>query len=185
MKTPKNSKTKKIMLNLATALVAICGFLSLPLTAAPRIAILDFELKDLTLAPGIAAEKQRTAAIKPYLQQELLSAGYEITKIPLSAQHAANGGAGYLFDHDDAAAELGRQYAADYILVGRLHKPSFLFAYLMARLVRVNDAKLIGNFIVEAKGPDQEISKKAAESLTVKIDHSLENRYTPPPPKPH
>ena len=78
------------------------------------------------------------------------------------------------------AARLGKQFDADYILVGRLHKPSFLFSYLMGHLIRVKDCKLIGNYISEAKGPNTKRTIKTVESVTVKIDRTLDNRYTPP-----
>lgn len=160
----------------------LCGLISPSLPAETRIAILDFELKDLTLAPGIPDEVERTAAIRPLLAEELASAGYSIVSIPPSVQQAANAGAGYLFDHADAAADLGRQFEADFVLVGRLHKPSFLFAYLMGHLVRVADRRLIGNFITESKGPGKRLVVKAVETLADKIDGVLENRYSPPPP---
>lgn len=163
-------------------LIFMLSFLSFSLYAAPRLAILDFELKDLTLKPGVPAEIQRTASIKALLAGELASAGYEIVDIPASAQQAANSGVGYLFDHADIAAQLGEQFNADYVLVGRLHKPSFLFAYVMGNLVRVSDRKLIGRFISESKGPNAALVIKAVESLADKIDDSLDNRYTPPPP---
>nr|WP_157204254.1 DUF2380 domain-containing protein [Methylomonas koyamae] len=154
-----------------------------PAAADTRIAVLDFELKDLTLAPGIPAEIARTASIKPLLTQELESAGYRIVEIPADARQAADSGVGYLFDHADAAAALAKSYGADYVLVGRLHKPSFLFAYLMVHLVRVSDGSLVGNYITESKGPNAGLTGKAVESLTVKIDHDLERRYSPPPPQ--
>jgi len=150
------------------------------LFAETRIAILDFELKDLTLAPRIPAEIKRTASIKPLLEAELKSADYSIINIDINSQQAADAGVGYLFDHHDAAAHLAKQFNADYVLVGRLHKPSFLFAYMMGHLVRVADAKLIGNYISEAKGPNIKLTRKTVESLAVKIDKTLENRYTPP-----
>ena len=97
------------------------------------------------------------------------------------SQKSADGGIGYLFDHYyDVAAKLGKQFGADYVLVGRLHKPSFLFAYLMGHLVRVSDGKLIGNYISEAKGPNKKLTIKTVESLAVKIDKTLDNRYSPP-----
>ena len=151
--------------------------------AETKIAILDFELKDLTLAPRIPAEIKRTASIKPLLEAELKSADYVIIDINPTSQELANSGVGYLFDHHDVAANLGKQFGADYILVGRLHKPSFLFAYLMGHLIRVSDAKLIGNYISEAKGPNKKLTTKTVESLAVKIDKTLDNRYLPPPPK--
>lgn len=151
--------------------------------AETSIAILDFELNDLTLAPRTPAEIDRTASIKPLLEKELQSAGYRIISIGLTAQHQSNSGFGYLFDHDDVAAELGRTAGADYVLVGRLHKPSFLFAYIMGHLIRVKDGRLIGNYISETKGGDEKLTLKGVESIADKIDKDLDNRYTPPPPK--
>lgn len=163
-------------------LYLMLSLLSFGGAAQTRIAILDFELKDLTLAPGVPEELMRTASIKPLLEKELKSAGYAIVEVASQTQQTANSGVGYLFDHADAAAQLGKQVDADYVLVGRLHKPSFLFAYLMGRLVRVADAKLIGDYISESKGPNAKLTIKAVESLAGKIDHDLDRRYSPPPP---
>ena len=157
-------------------------FMSFSLSAETKIAILEFELKDMTLAPRIPAELKRTASIKPLLEAELKKAGYTIINIDIESQKYADSGVGYLFDHDDVAAKLAKQFGADYVLVGRLHKPSFLFSYLMGHLIRVSDAKLIGNYISEAKGPNIKLTIKTVESLTVKIDKTLDNRYSPPPP---
>ena len=163
----------------------LLSLVSINLYATPRIAVLEFELKDLTLKPGVPAEIERTASIKPLLEGELRSAGYQIINIPLPEQQAANSGVGYLFDHADISAQLGKKFGADYVLVGRLHKPSFLFAYMMGNLVRVADAQVVGKFITESKGPNAELTIKAVESMTVKIDNILDHRYTPPPPVKH
>lgn len=159
----------------------LCLF-SVGVFAETSIAILDFELNDLTLAPRIPAEIQRTAGIKAMLEGELKRAGYKIVSIDLNAQREANSGFGYLFDHSDIAAELANKAGADYVLVGRLHKPSYLFAYIMGHLVRVNDGQLIGNYISETKGGDKKLTLKGIESLAVKIDKDLDSIYTPPPP---
>lgn len=150
--------------------------------AAPSIAVLDFELKDLTLAPNGPQEVARTASIKAQLETELRQAGYAVVSIPLAQQQQAEAGVGYLFAHHDQAALLGQQVQADYVLVGRLHKPSFLFAYMIGHLIRVKDARLLGDYTVETKGGDPMLTHKAVETLTVKIDQDLERRYTPPPP---
>lgn len=165
------------------SLLFLCLF-NISVFAETSIAILDFELNDMTLAPRIPAEIQRTASIKAMLESELKRAGYKIIEIDLNTQHKANAGFGYLFDHDDIAAELAKKAEADYVLVGRLHKPSFLFAYIMGHLVRVKDGQLIGNYISETKGGDKKLTLKGVESLAVKIDNDLDNIYTPPSPLP-
>jgi len=156
--------------------------MSFSLSAGTKIAILEFELKDLTLKPRIPAELKRTASIKPLLEAELKTADYEIINIDSKDQKIEDSGVGYLFDHHDIAARLGKKVNADYVLVGRLHKPSFLFSYLMGHLVKVSDGKLIGNYISEAKGPNIKLTIKTVQSLAVKIDKNLDNSYTPPPP---
>ncbi|MGR9045793.1 MAG: DUF2380 domain-containing protein [Gammaproteobacteria bacterium] len=160
--------------------VGVCLFCltSVEVFAETSLAVLDFELKDLTLAPRIPAEIERTASIKPMLEAMLRKAGYEIVAIDPMRQKSADSGVGYLFDHQEVAAKLGRQSGADYVLVGRLHKPSFLFAYVMAHLIRASDAELIGNYILEAKGPNQKITAKTVESLAIKIDKTLDKRHS-------
>jgi len=171
--------------NLLTSILSITllCLISITVLAGSKIAILEFELKDLTLKPRIPAELKRTASIKPLLETELKTANYEIINIDSKDQKFADSGIGYLFDHHDVAAKLGKQVNADYVLVGRLHKPSFLFSYLMGHLIRVSDGKLIGNYISEAKGPNIKLTIKTVQSLAVKIDRTLDNTYTPPPPK--
>jgi len=69
------------------------------------------------------------------------------------------------FNHNDVAAELAKKAGADYVLVGRLHKPSFLFAYIMGHLIKTNDGGLIENYVVETKGGDKKLTLKAVETL--------------------
>jgi len=138
-------------------------------SAQPRIAVLDFELRDLTVLPGVPQEVDRTASIKPMLEEELSKAGYKIVSIPLPAQTKANAGFGYLFDHHDIAGQLAQKYNADYVVVGRLHKPSFLFVYLMAHLVDVEQQRLVADYLSEIKGGDKKLTRKGVESLVVKL----------------
>ncbi len=163
------------------SVIFLC-LLSVSVYAETSIAILDFELSDVTLAPRIPAEIERTASIKAMLESELKRAGYKIIAVDLNAQHEANGGFGYLFDHNDIAADLAKKAGADYVLVGRLHKPSFLFAYLMGHLIKTNGGGLIENYVVETKGGDKKLTLKAVETFASNIDKNLDNIYTPPPP---
>jgi hypothetical protein len=141
--------------------------------AQPRIAVLDFELKDLTVLPGVPQEVARTASVKPMLEEELKKSGYEIVAIPLDAQVHATAGFGYLFDHHDVAAQLAQRYNADYVIVGRLHKPSFLFVYLMAHLVDVKQQRLIADYLSEVKGGEKKLTRKGVESLVVKVNDTF------------
>lgn len=145
-----------------------------PVWADRSIAILGFELNDLTLLPQTPEELERTASIKPMLEEALRAeGGYAIVPIDERAANDANAGFGYLFNHPKVAARLGQQLGADWILVGRLHKPSFLFAYIMAHLVDTRDGTQAGNYIVEVKGPAQQVTKKGVERLAEKIDQTL------------
>ncbi|MDD1623606.1 MAG: DUF3280 domain-containing protein, partial [Methylococcaceae bacterium] len=124
-------------------------------------------------APGIPAEIKRTASIKPMLENELKKSGYEIVSITQDAQQQATAGIGYLFDHPDAAAQLGHKYGADYVLVGRLHKPSFLFFYLMVHLVDVKKESLAGEYIYEVKGGEKKLVAQGIEGIAEKITKTL------------
>ena len=137
------------MRNLKAACVALCLMLPLPFAAAaeaPAIAVLDFELNDLTVNPRQPEEIERTASIKASLQEALASRyGYRIAALDSKAQQTADAGVGYLFDHSDAAAALARQFGADWIIVGRVHKASYLFVYFKARVVDVKSGEQIGD----------------------------------------
>ena len=174
------TKASKRFKNFLSALY-LCSF-NATLYAQTSIAILDFELSDVTLAPNIPAEISRTASVKGMLEGELQRAGYKIIVIAKDAQIEANGGFGYLFNHNDVAANLAKNAGADYVLVGRLHKPSYLFAYLMGHLIKTDTGGLIENYVVETKGGDKKLTLKAVETLASKIDDNLDDIYITPPP---
>ncbi len=141
--------------------------------AKPRVAVLEFELKDTTLAPGIPAEIARTASIRPLLENELKKSGFEMVSITPDAQQQATAGMGYLFDHPDVAAQLGSKFGADYVVVGRLHKPSFLFFYLIAHLVDVKKETLKGEYTYEVKGGEEKLVAQGVEGISEKISKTL------------
>lgn len=165
---------KNLFINSLTVLLAWFAF-GLNASAQPKIAVLDYELRDLTVLPGVPEEIARTASVKTMLEEELGKAGYEIVLIPREAQTQATAGFGYLFDHHDAAAQLGQKYNVDYVLVGRLHKPSFLFVYLMAHLVDVKKQQLVADYLSEVKGGDKKLTRKGVESLVVKINETFKS----------
>lgn len=145
-----------------------------PAHADVRIAVLDFELKDMTLMPGTEAEVERTASVAPLLRDELgQTHGYQIISIDSETQKEADVSFGYLFDHADVAADLGKQHGADWILVGRVHKPSFLFAYLKAHLINCNTKQPAGDYVIEVKGDAKKFTIKGVENLAIKINETI------------
>ncbi|PUA17679.1 DUF2380 domain-containing protein [Glaciimonas sp. PCH181] len=142
------------------------------------IAILDFELNDLTLNltanPVNPEEVDRTASIKALLQKALeAKGGYKIIDIDLKTQEKANAAFGYLYDHNDVAAELGQSVGADWIVVGRIHKASFLFVYLKAQLINTKTKQLVEIYSVEIKGQQKKITPKGVNRLAQQISETL------------
>lgn len=138
--------------------------------AGPTVAVLDFELHDLTLMPGLEVEVKRTASIAPMLREILESQyGIKTTQVSADAQLAAEKGAGYLFEHHDVVAELGRRAATDLVVVGRVHKASFLFVYFKALLIDTTTNQPIADLVVEVKGTQERLTRKGVESLAQQI----------------
>ena len=141
------------------------------------VVILDFELNDLTLNPNNPDELERTASIRPLLNEALAKKhGYQIVELNSEPQEKADEGFGYLFDHHDVAAELGRDAGAEWVIVGRVHKASFLFVYLMAHVVNAETGQLAGELIVEVKGPQKKLTIKGVESLAEKITETIQRK---------
>ncbi|MDD2722911.1 MAG: DUF2380 domain-containing protein [Methylovulum sp.] len=139
--------------------------------AAPRIAILAFELNDITSLPNTPQEKIRTASIQPLLEQALKqSNSVEIIHIPPATQAAANSGLGYLFHFHELAAQLGGQAGADWLVVGQHSKPSFLYSYLMAQVINVKTRNLVASFAIELKGNHASVTEHGVNALAKKIN---------------
>jgi hypothetical protein len=160
-----------------TGIILTMGLLLLSSAeAARRIAILNFELNDITSLPNIPQEKLRTASMQPLLEQALSQSGdYEIIHIKPEAQLAANSSFGYLFRFDDLAAKLGKQYGADWIIVSQHSKPSFLFSYLMAHVINVKTQTLTASYDIELKGNHKKVTQRGISSLAKKI-HTFLNK---------
>lgn len=147
---------------------------SFPVFADTRIAVLDFDLNDLTLLPRTPEELERTASVAPLLRAALAKkGGYELVTIDPEMQAKADVSFGYLFEHLDVAADLGRRFEVDWIAVGRVHKPSFLFVYLKVHLVNVKTQRLAGDYVVEVKGYLKKLTERGAASLAEQIDQTI------------
>ena len=136
--------------------------------ADPRIAILDFELDDQTLLPKTKSELKQAESFKPMLEQYLkVLGGYEIITIN---EQEKNAGLAYLFQHNGSSAELGKQSGADWIVVGRHRKLSFMYSRLVVHVINVKTGKLNGNFMIVLKGSNKKVTKKAIGSMAKKIN---------------
>jgi len=92
-------KFKVILVCLFVILTGTCTNVN----AEIRIAILNFELNDITSLPNTQAELIRTGSIKPLLEQAISQeAGYEIIRINSEEQKFVNAGLGYLGDRKDS-----------------------------------------------------------------------------------
>ena len=152
--------------------------------ADTNIAVLDFELKDLTLLPGTPKEVKRTASIAPFLREALTeNDDLQLVAIGSAAQSKANVAFGYLFDRPEVTAKLGEEYGADYVAVGRLHKASFLFVYLKVHLVDVKAKQLVGDYVVEIKGYLEKLARRGAASLAKQIIQRINASDTAMPPE--
>ena len=166
--------------------LVLLGTACLTIAAEPqRIAVLDFELNDLAgITPTPEQELERTASIAPLIRDALgRNDGYQLVYIDHQEQAKANVGFGYLFDHSDEASRLGKRFDADWIAVGQVHKPSFLFAYLKVRLVNVKTLRPVGDYVVEAKGDARPATNRAAGELAELIDQTIHPRSVRHPPE--
>jgi hypothetical protein len=147
-----------------------------------RIAVAEFELNDLAgIQPTPAEEIERTASVAPLLRAALArKPGYEIVDIGATEWRQADQGFGYLFEHSDEAAKVAARHDADFLAVGRVHKPSYLFAYLQVRLVDVKRAERLGAFVVEVKGAQRFVTDRGAARLAEQIDQALKSNSSNP-----
>lgn len=150
--------------------------------AATKIGVLDMQLLDLTMELSdpqknaeIAAKEQKNVE----LAERLLRNGIEkrqhfnLVEIDNEAQAKANKGVGYLFDRPEVAAELAKPFGADYVIVGRYHKPTYLFSYIILRVVDVDSGKMIEEIKTEVKGRAQETIPTNIGNVMIKLDTLL------------
>ncbi|OED38195.1 hypothetical protein AB833_20690 [Chromatiales bacterium (ex Bugula neritina AB1)] len=153
-------------------------FFSLLTISAPAwsasVAILDFELHDLTLNPDTTAEIKRTATLRPLLLEQLVSNyQHSVPDNPASAKTESAKGQGYVFDRPEVAARIAAEAGADWVVSGRLHKASFLFVYLKAQLIQADSGKIVADFVVEIKGPQKKLTAKGVETLALQVHEVL------------
>jgi len=150
--------------------IVILSLCCASVNAGIRIAILDFELNDITSLPNISAELIRTGSLKPLLERAISQyPDIEIIHISSEEQKYANPGFGYLFRFHDEAIILGKKYGAEWIIVGQHSKPSFLESSLIADLIDVQTDKRAAELVVDLKGNHEKVTERAVKELARKV----------------
>lgn len=170
------------MKNFMKILVAISLIACGNAMATTKIGVLDMQLLNLTMRLSdpqknaeIAAKDMQNVALTECLLREGIEKRdyFTLVEIDSEVQAKANKGVGYLFDRPEAAAELGEQFGADYVVVGRYHKPTYLFSYIILRVVDVKTGKIIEEIKTEVKGRAQETIPTNIGNVLVKFDKLL------------
>jgi hypothetical protein len=153
-----------------------------PAWADTKIAIPNFELLDVTMkltdpqkvAEIDAQDQQKLRDIELFLRKGLSNKeGFTVVNISSEDRSFADKSTGYLFDCARCSAELGLSHDADYIIIGRLHKPTYLFSYLIVRVFDSHENKLVKEFRSEIKGDPKVAIPGAVGNLINKIDKIL------------
>ena len=153
-------------------------FLTTPVLANSTFAVTDFELLNLTLklsdpakvAAIDAKDQERIRLMDELLKEGIANTeGFNMTHVSAEDRSEADKGVGFLFDCASCSADLGRKYDADYILIGRLHKPTYLFSYIIVRVFDVKNNKLVKEYRSEAKGKPSKSVPGAIEKLLINI----------------
>jgi len=159
-------------------------FLASPVWGNSTIAVTDFELLDLTLklsdpkkvAAIDAQEQERIKMIDALMKEGIANTeGFTMVHVSAEDRQKADKGVGFLFDCAKCSASLGRDYNADYILIGRLHKPTYLFSYIIVRIFDVKANRLIKEYRTEAKGKPSKSVPGAIDNLLIKIRKDIQH----------
>lgn len=162
-----------IVCRIAACLLFVVFLLPLPAKSTDML-VLDFELNDLTFVTDNSEEVARTAMLGDMLRQTLQEKhGFRVVAVSPEQHANANQGFGYLLSHPEAAAELGREHDARWVVITQLHKPSFLFAYLIAQVVHVPTDSAYPEVIVEIKGQQDVINQRGINKLSGKIARQI------------
>lgn len=111
----------------------------------------------------------RTASLKKLLEGALKGLG----GIDINTVSTANAGVGYLFQHPDIVAKLGKSFGADWVVIGQHFKASFLYSDVVVQLIKVSTQTRSASYAVELKGNGVAVSKRSMQALAIKLLETL------------
>jgi len=168
------------MLKFSYLIISLC--LSSLVYANTKLAVPDFELLDLTfklsdpakVAEIHAQDQKNLKIIEGMLRNGLNKTdGISLVEITSEQREQADKSIGYLFDCPKCSAELGRSVGSDYIVIGRHHKPTYLFSYLIVRVFDTKTNSLHKEFRSEIKGDPKQAIPGAVYNLIKKINKTI------------
>lgn len=167
-----------IKFSLCIAILSISITFNISVAKVTKIAVLNFELNDITSLPNTVDEIIRTASLKPLLENAIKKFGeYEIIQIKAKDYAYENISFGYLYKFHKIVASLGEKYGAEWVIVGQHSKPSFLFSYIMTNIINVKTKNLISNYAVELKGNHKIVTERGIKATAKKITNRIAAYY--------
>jgi hypothetical protein len=144
----------------------------------PKVAVLEFELKDYTPTPNSPAEIAETHDAARLLRQSLGTVcGYDMVTVDSTEQRSAEGGGeDYLFSHPDEVARLGRKAGADWVVLGELVVATPIVSEFHVELIRASRGTLAAAVTIELKGDSENggpVFAKAIDQVARQIDREL------------
>lgn len=144
--------------------------------AAPKIMVVDFELRDVSPIPDVTQEVERTALIDSVIRKTLAENGYNLVKVCDELKKASEQGVGYLYDRPEVAGKIGGECGADYVLMGQTWKPSFLFVFPQVQVVDTRKNLTRAQLVVVSRAVQLEAStldKNVTEAAAIKLANQI------------
>lgn len=159
------------------AIACLAWLIATPVPAGASVLVLDFGLNDDTLLPRVPIELARTAAVAPAVRARLAARGHTIVSAATTPeiQAQASNGYKYFVEHPLVAAALGQAAGAEWVAIGRVNKPSFLFAYFVIDLVDAATGRIVAHLETSPRGAisNARLQTRAAEALADEVHRAL------------
>ena len=156
----------------------------------PKVAVLPIDLNNIHKTAPDSSFAGTLARLGEALRHRLAGCGYRVVGVDRAMEAGGEAPEGYFYDHPDVAAGIARRAGAEWVVVPRLNRASAWAADLQAHVVRVSDAAVVSNRIVEFKGLEltpelaarltERGSAWMADQLAQAIDHARDPTGDPP-----
>jgi hypothetical protein len=145
--------------------------------ARPSFAVTPVVLNNLSALPDTREDSAAIRLLTAETRARLASCGFPVVADPETAPDSAGSGASYLFEHSDVAAQLGKEWHADWVLVSRLNRIGPWVAEWEVQVVSTNARRAVDRRVVELKGLSRDsslTSRLANRGAAWLVDQSLQ-----------